>query len=308
MWWYCDPWPAKHRQTGSDEDTMRNDRTSDARRASGKAAGAPARAAEAAGQGAGFLSHGPAAPGKPLVEGNRVACWWLPLDRIGPADWPRLEALLSDEERARATRFHFERDRLVYHAAHALVRGLLSYCLGGDPRDWRFSVAAHGKPELVCPADGPCVRVNLSHTRGLAAAALTVDHDIGVDVEWLGRTVETDKLAEKVFAAPERAVLAAAPEPAKLETFLTFWTLKEAYVKAIGKGLSQPLDAFSFDLETARIRFHDAHADDPARWHFERHRPGPDHLMALAVTHPDPPALQTATRPAPLDWLTGLAG
>jgi len=242
-----------------------------------------------------------------MVTPDRAALWWLSLDRIGEDDWGLLESLVSEDEFTRSERFHFERDREVYIAAHAACRGLLSYCMGGSPKDWRFSVEEHGKPELICPPGGPKLRVNISHTRGLAAVALTVDHDIGVDVEWLQRSTETDKLAERVFAPRERRTLAAAPEPRKIETFLTFWTLKEAYVKAIGKGLSQPLDAFSFDLDSLRIHFDDRLVDDPSKWYFERYSPGPEHLMALAVRHPQPAHLVVDTMPAPLAYLRDLA-
>ncbi|PVB62188.1 4'-phosphopantetheinyl transferase superfamily protein [Labrenzia sp. 011] len=250
-----------------------------------------------------FLLHGPVTDGGSLMTPDRAALWWIALDRIADDDWETLEAILSEEERIRSERFHFDRDRQVYVAAHATCRGLLSYCLGGAPQSWRFSVGDHGKPELVCPPEGPRVRVNISHTRGLAAVALTLDHDIGVDVEWLQRSAETDKLAKRVFAARECRTLAAAPQARKLDTFLSFWTLKEAYVKAIGKGLSQPLDAFSFDLDTLRIHFEDGQADDPARWRFERYAPAPEHLMALAIRHPDPARLSIDAMAAPLDFL-----
>lgn len=257
--------------------------------------------------GDGFLSHGPAIDGKTMINQNRAAVWWLPVEWIADDQWNVLETLLIDEERERAKRFHFERDKQVYIAAHAICRGLLSYCLGPSPQSWRFSVEDHGKPELVCPADVPQVRVNISHTRGLAAVALTVDNDIGVDVEWLQRNAQTEALAERVFAVPERQVLAAAPEDAKVDTFLAFWTLKEAYVKAIGKGLSQPLDAFAFDLEQLRVRFENPLADNSAQWHFERYQPSSEHLMALAIRHPDPERLVVETMAAPLSYLLDMA-
>ncbi len=256
----------------------------------------------------GFLSHGPVTDGKPIVCRDRVAAWWLPLEQIGSEDWPLLEELLIAEERERADRFHFERDRQVYIAAHAICRGLLSYCLGDRHQSWRFSVEDHGKPELICPPHAPRFRVNISHTRGLAAVALTEDHDIGIDVEWLQRDAPTDRLAERMFAEAEQQRVAQATGAEKLDVFLNFWTLKEAYVKAIGKGLSQPLDAFFFDLETLGIAFRDASADDPAMWHFERYRPGPEHLMALAVRHPAKGRLRVDTRVAPLEYVRSLAG
>ncbi len=256
---------------------------------------------------AGFLTEGPSTGKDSLITADRAALWWLPLDRIGGADWAGLETLLSEEERTRAKRFRFGRDREVYIAAHAICRGLLTYCTGGAPGNWRFSVEDHGKPEVQSPPGGPRLRANISHTRGLAAVALTVDHDIGVDVEWLQREAPTEKLARRVFAAREQETLAAAPDDRKIDTFLSFWTLKEAYVKAIGKGLSQPLGAFSFDLDSLRIHFDDHLVDDPAHWHFERYRLGPDHLMALAVKHPEAARLKVGAMEAPLHWLRQLA-
>lgn len=247
-----------------------------------------------------------ASPGA-TVGPDRAVVWWLAVDGLGPSDWPRLRALLSEEERARADRFHFERDRLVYTAAHALCRGLLSAATGAPPRDWLFSIGSHGKPEVLIPDSAPRLRVNLSHTRGLAAVALVVEHDIGIDVEWLDRHPHVDDLAERMFAEQERKQLAAIPGARRTEAFLRFWTLKEAYVKAIGKGLSQPLDAFFFELDRPGIHFADPKADDPARWHFDQLRPGPDHMLALAVRHPAPARLAVEAGPAPLPYLLSLA-
>jgi 4'-phosphopantetheinyl transferase len=256
----------------------------------------------------GFLSHGPPRDGNMLVSRDRVALWWLATDRVPPDGWSALSGLLSDAERARAQRFHFERDRHSYILAHALCRGLLSACTARAPGSFSFEPGDHGKPEVaVLPGEGR-LRVNISHTRGMAAAALTVDHDIGVDVEWLGRNVGASAVAASHFAPSEQAVLAAAPEAQKTETFLAFWTLKEAYVKAIGKGLSQPLQSFAFDLKTRAIRFDDALCDDPACWRFARLAPGRDHTLALAVRHPQPASLEICGGPAQLDQLLALAG
>lgn len=222
------------------------------------------------------------------VAGSTAVVWWIEVDRVADGDWPRLEALLDDGERERARRFHFERDRLSYIAGHALARGLLSAWAGGEPVAWRFAAGSHGKPEVQSPVTAPRLRVNLSHTRGLAAAAVTEDRDIGVDVEWLDRRPASADLARRYFAAAECAQLEAVPPERTNETFLAFWTLKESYIKAIGKGLSQALDSFAFTLEPLAIRFEPGLNDDPAGWAFRQYRPTPSHLMALAVRHSDP--------------------
>lgn len=237
------------------------------------------------------------------MSGDVAALWWLEVDRVAAADWPRLEALLDLDEQDRARRFHFERDRLSYVAAHALGRGLLSAWAGGEPSAWRFVLGPHGKPEVLSPSTALGLRLNLSHTRGLAAAVLTEGHDVGIDVEWLDRDPATADLASRFFAPAECAQLDAVPPALATETFLSFWTLKESYIKAIGKGLSQPLDSFAFTLDPLTIRFEPGLPDDPACWLFRRFRPTSGHLMALALRHPAPHAVTVVETAMDVDRL-----
>lgn len=210
--------------------------------------------------------------------------WWLPVDRLTHCDGLRLEALLDDHERARAARFHFRHDRLSYVAAHALGRGLLSTVARGEPSDWRFAIGAHGKPEVIGPSR---LRLNLSHTHGLAAAALCETYDVGIDVEWLGRRPPGYDVTRYAFVPAEYEQIEAVRPELRTDVFLTFWTLKEAYIKAIGKGLAQPLTSFSFVLDPLSIHFDQEMEDDPACWMFRRYKPTSEHLLALALRHPD---------------------
>ncbi len=225
-----------------------------------------------------------------MLAKDEATVWWIRTDNAEES-LPQLEALLDDTERARAARFHFQHDRSSYIVAHALGRSLLSAHAGGDPTGWRFAIGDHGKPEVISPHPGPRWRLNLSRARGLAAAVLTLDHDVGVDVEWRDRNPNPNPfidLAEHCFAPAECAYLAITPPELAHEVFLTFWTLKEAYVKAIGKGLAQPLDSVAFTLNPLSIRFDSELAGDPAHWLLRRFQPTSDHLMALALHHPRP--------------------
>ncbi|OEJ69010.1 4'-phosphopantetheinyl transferase family protein [Magnetovibrio blakemorei] len=242
----------------------------------------------------------------PIPE-NRVDVWWLDLATLSDGHWPTLEALLDVEERERAQRFHFLHDRHAYIAAHAVARALLTRWTGHEASSWRFTIGPYGKPEVVSPLNLPRLRINLSHTRGIVAVALTQHHDIGVDVEWLERQCDIDSLAERVFTSEERALLQTTPADKKQDIFLTLWTLKEAYIKAIGKGLSQPLDAFHFSLEPLAIQFKtnllDDIPNDPQTWGFRRASPTNAHRLALAVRHSDPSRLDVTIEAAPLDWI-----
>lgn len=213
------------------------------------------------------------------------------LDRIEPGLWPYLEGLLDEAERARADRFRFARDREAYVAAHALVRTMLSAHAPRPPQAWRFSTDAHGKPEIIRTTETPALRFNLSHTHGLVAAAITIDNDVGIDVEVVDATRLTMDLATRYFAAAEIQHLRRLPPDRRLETMFAFWTLKEAYIKAVGLGLSLPLDAFAYQLEPLAIRFSPPLHDDPATWLLRRLTPGPRHALAVALRHPAPQAV-----------------
>jgi 4'-phosphopantetheinyl transferase len=221
------------------------------------------------------------------VRMEAVQVWTLALEDVGEGDWPALAAVLDESERARAARFHFERDRRAYIAAHALLRHQLGAFAGREPAAWRFAAGEHGKPHLIDPPAGRDLRFNITHTHGRVAAALAEGITVGVDVEALDRARLNLDVADRFFAPVEVAGIHAQPdEAAKAERFLVLWTLKESFIKAIGKGLSQPLNSFGFaDLDPPRIRFGDAALGDAGRWWFTQWRPG-RHVLALAVDWP----------------------
>lgn len=241
------------------------------------------------------------------MDRNTVDIAWIAIDTIPDRHWPALLSLLDPGERERAARFHFDRDRHAYIAGHALVRTLLARHGGLPAADWRFETGSHGRPEIapaLLEAPGvPPLRFNLSHTHGMAAVAVTLENDIGLDVECLHRTGLTLALADRFFAPDEVAQLQGlGPEPLH-DALYAFWTLKEAYIKAVGLGLSLPLDAFAFTLDPLSVAFTDRIADTPAGWLFRRLDPGPDHAMALALRHADPASVRVYARPEPLDPL-----
>ncbi|WP_363350996.1 4'-phosphopantetheinyl transferase superfamily protein [Methylocystis echinoides] len=206
-----------------------------------------------------------------------VAVQSLDLRGAAPEHWPRLAALLNEEERARAGRFAFEEDRQAYIGAHALLRAELSRRAGGAPQDWRFAAAERGKPFLVDPPQD--LRFSMTHTRGMVAVALAEGVEIGVDVEPAHRRAESMKLAERFFAPEEAALLRALEGEARRDAFFAIWTLKEAVVKATGEGLSRPLNSFVISLDPPGVTMRDVAAGDD--WRLAHWRRGAHHF-ALA--------------------------
>lgn len=156
-----------------------------------------------------------------------------------------LMPILGADERARAARFRFARDRRRFVVRRARLRQLLGAAVGRAPAALVFAGSSHGKPLL---ADGP--PFSLSHSADMMLLAIG-EGDVGCDIEWIDPALDWPPLAETFFTATERAALAALPPAAARRAFFACWARKEAFVKALGLGLSYPLDAFEVSVGTA---------------------------------------------------------
>ncbi len=178
-----------------------------------------------------------------------------------------LEPLLDADERARAERFHFDRHRLRYIVGRATLRSILGAEIGIAPAEVRLVVTSHGRP-LLDPSHGHELRFNLAHSEGIAVLGVTTSGaEIGVDVEVIRPGFADDEIAERFFSPPEVTTLRALAPNAQEAAFFRCWTRKEAYLKALGGGLSFPLDDFGVAFAPG-----DAPAlvwsrlDDPTAW------------------------------------------
>ena len=194
---------------------------------------------------------------------------------------------ITEDELERYRRFRFERDRRLFLATRVLVRDLLSRYAVVAPADWRFVADRAGKPHVSGPALTPALHFNLANTSGLVICGVSVAHDaLGVDVERVGRVVDYISLAGRFFAAAETEDLRTLPPERQPQRFFEYWTLKESYIKAREKGLSIPLDTFSFRFSGDRhvaIAIDRDQADPPSRWRFWQFSLAPDYLAALCA-------------------------
>lgn len=168
---------------------------------------------------------------------------------LTPALLPaRFETTMSGDEKSRAAKFVFEHDRRRYTAAHGILRDILGRYLGKKPRIIAFSSNGFGKPFLLEDGESDGLCFNMSHAGELVVVALVRDRLIGVDVEFIRPLQELDALAEHYFSLQERALLANCSPADREQIFFTCWTRKEAYIKAVGKGLSLPLNSFDVSM------------------------------------------------------------
>lgn len=194
--------------------------------------------------------------------------------------------LLCPEERVQQQRFYFAKGRHEYLVTRALVRTALSHYASVDPWVWRFERNAYGKPAITHPQGILSLSFNLSNTNGLIVCLVALEREVGVDVEDMQRPGGTVELADRFFSPIEVADLRTLPTQAQRQRFFEYWTLKEAYIKARGLGLSLPLKQFSFHLaqdHSVRISFDPQLNDDPQSWQFVRFCLTPRHMTAAAI-------------------------
>lgn len=234
--------------------------------------------------------------GQQPMAADEVHVWYARTDDVtDPATLERLLELLDADERRRHGRFIFDQHRHLYLVAHGLVRTTLSRYANLAPRDWRFECNNYGRPEIANPLPGPPLKFNLSHTRGMAVCAVTWQRDLGVDVEDVERKNLTVAIADRYFSPTEVRDLRSRPELDQHRAFFDYWTLKEAYIKARGMGLSLPLDKFSYRLQAthlplearpeAQISFDPEIVDDSSSWRFRQFFLEPRFAVAVAARH-----------------------
>lgn len=183
-------------------------------------------------------------PSSLSLSSEEVHVWRTRLDQPAELQENYLRTLAEDE-RVRANRFHFEQHRRHFVVARGFLRVLLARYLDTTPPAVRFAYGPYGKPLL---AGESSLRFNASHSGEWAVYAFVQDHEVGIDVEQIKKDFETEGIAERFFSAGEVQTLNALAEAEKPAAFFRCWTRKEAYIKAIGSGLSHPLDSFDVTL------------------------------------------------------------
>jgi 4'-phosphopantetheinyl transferase len=170
------------------------------------------------------------------LQPGTVHIWQAALDQPA-ASVTQLEQLLSDDEHVRAARFRFERDRRRFIVARGILRSLLARYANCPATHIGFSYSTRGKPSLR-PEHEPHLYFNLAHSAEMALYAFTLEHEVGVDIEQQRPLDDVHQIAEHYFSPRERAILAMQAGDELYRTFYTYWTRKEAYLKACGEGLA----------------------------------------------------------------------
>jgi medium-chain acyl-[acyl-carrier-protein] hydrolase len=231
----------------------------------------------------------PLAPHPWPLAPDSVHVWRASLDQSDGCV-SRLKATLSSEELLRAGRFYFPKDRDHFIVGRGTLRSILARYLDRAPEEFQFAYSPHGKPALASEANGSGLHFNLAHSHGLALIAVTRGREVGVDLERVSQEFAGEPIAERFFSPQEVATLRAVPTSARREAFFHCWTRKEAYLKATGRGLSLPLDAFDVSLapgQPAALLSHRAEPEAPRRWSLRQLNPAPGYVGAIAAEGTD---------------------
>lgn len=245
---------------------------------------------------------------QPLKVGPRENVWAAPLGSLSLLEgevhvWraslnqrrrtlEQLLTLLAPDEASRAERFYRQRHRDDFIAARGILRKLVSAYLHTPPARLRFTYGSHGKPAM-CEGQGAAgLRFNLSHSGSLALYAFARGREVGIDVEHMREEFAGLDIAERFFSAAEVTKLTSLPRESRVQAFYNCWSRKEAYIKALGEGLSHPLSCFTVALaprEGAALLAVEGDARELSRWKMYDLPAGDGYAAALVVESPSAP-------------------
>lgn len=222
---------------------------------------------------------------EPTLQTDEIHVWRASL-QMDDSAIATLLPLLSADELTRANRFYFQKDRHRFIVARSRLRLILSHYLRLSPQALQFQYSQTGKPSLV---EQPHLCFNLSHSHQLVLYAVAWNREVGIDVEKIRSNCECESIAARFFSAPEQSALNQLPSELKIQGFFNCWTRKEAFLKAIGKGLTLPLDRFAVSLasdEPARLLWADWELS-PDEWSISNLDVGPEYAAAVAAAGQD---------------------
>jgi len=217
---------------------------------------------------------------------DRVDVWFVPL-QSPQQNYEQLLQALSGDERKRAARFYFDVHRKRFVIGRAMLRTILSRYLGIAPAEIRFDYGAHGKPILAGADLARSLSFNASGSNDLAVYGVTRDREIGIDVEWMEPDRSCDRIVERFYAEGEKQAYREVGAAERRTAFFQSWTRKEAYIKAIGDGLSRPLNSFELSLAPGTppcVIRDDRDPDAASRWTMRDLQPGQPYAGALVIS------------------------
>ena len=218
------------------------------------------------------------------LHNNEVHVWRSSLEQ--PAEKiQQLLQTLSEDERIRANKFYFERDRRRFIVGRGLLRILLGRYTNIEPHQLQFSYSSRGKPALLSTSSCNSLYFNLSHSHELVLYAVTRDRQIGIDLEQIRPMSDIEQLSKSCFCTREADLICSLPPKEQQVAFFQIWTGKEAYLKATGEGIAQlrQVEVCFAPGEPLKLLNIQINSQTDTRWSLQTLTPATDYLAALVV-------------------------
>jgi 4'-phosphopantetheinyl transferase len=219
---------------------------------------------------------------------DEVHIWRASLTQY-PATLSELSALLAPDERRRAEKYYRAVDRDRFIVARGVLRKLISIYLPISPGALQFIYNEYGRPSIADDQNDRNLNFNLSHSNDLVLYAFRLERGLGIDIEYIREDFATLEIAEHFFAKDEVAALRSLPVDQRVKGFFNCWSRKESYIKALGMGVSFPLDRFTVSLAPgdapALLKVEDD-AREPDRWMMYELLPGDGYAAAVILEKP----------------------
>jgi 4'-phosphopantetheinyl transferase len=224
------------------------------------------------------------------IQPDMIHVWRYTLD-ISLSQKEDFLRILSQDEIERAKKFYFEKDRNRFIAARCIMRTILGLYLNENPDQVKFGYTYFGKPVLQSESYFQNLHFNLSHSENLALLAISCEGNVGIDIEQIRYYLDIEALASRFFSKEEISVLEKMDAEKKMEVFFQLWTRKEAFLKAMGKGLSFPMEhcdvssANNSNFSPVIIPITDI--SDQSNWYVMDLEPAKEYMAAIASDRPN---------------------
>lgn len=228
---------------------------------------------------------------KKNISKNDIHLWVIHPEQITAAqDIELLKSVLSEDEKKKVNAY---RRKSAQHSAlvsRALLRNILAAYTNIPAQQLLFNYSDNGKPTL---SNSPIpIHFNISHNSKRLICAVSLNDEIGCDIESYKRKLNVQSIAKRYFSNDDFADIVKLAPPLQQRRFFEYWTLKEAFVKCTGLGLSQGLDSFSFKIGKSPSEQHNSNIQfqftDPVKQSHDNYRclllyPDDEHFIAVCV-------------------------
>jgi 4'-phosphopantetheinyl transferase len=219
---------------------------------------------------------------------DEVHVWRASLNQ-DPATISELSALLAPDERTRAGKYHRPVNRDHFIVARGILRKIISLYLPISPGALQFTYNEYGKPDIAGHQNDCNLNFNLSHSNDMVLYALRLEGGLGIDIEYMRDDFASLEIAQHFFAKDEVAALSSLAVEQRVKAFFNCWARKESYIKALGMGISFPLDKFVVSMapdEAPALLKVENNDREPDRWKMYELRPGDGYAAAIIVEKP----------------------